>query len=169
MNAAQRKHYHGRLWPAACRAQGWDRRDGERRKAVTREAMRLCKGPATDSSAELDEAAVTALFAYLEHLADPENLRKLSWWMTCQEDPRAANEARQGDYWARKAGYGRKGRIAKERFKHRPYDGLYEESRMDRREAGQYLMTMRARAKRSAAKAADLRSEISDLKVEEPF
>lgn len=155
MNAKQRLAYFSRYWPAACAAQGWDRRDEARRRAVTAQCMALCGGPATESTTALDEAHITALFAYLAHLARPDDLRYFSNWLEVQErGASVVNAARQGDYWRRKAGYRPRGRLEKQRFGQRPTSGLWDAPEMDGAEAAQYLMTMRARAKAKARQQA---------------
>jgi hypothetical protein len=151
MNAAQRRIYFTQIWPAACRAQGWDRRDDMSRRGITALAMKHVGGRATTSTTELDPAEVTALFTYLRHLAAPEDLRRLSAWMDCQADFRTFNTTRQAEFWRAKAGYRPRGRIERQRFGGRPYDGLYGDPRMSAAEADQYLLTMRTRAKRHAA------------------
>lgn len=150
MNPSQRRIYFTQLWPAAARQLGCAKSDNDARQAVTREAMRLVKGPDTGSTKDLGAAEVTALFTYLRHLGRPDDLRTLSAWMACQEDYRAYNETRQADWWRERAGYRQHGRLERQRFGDRPHDGLFQESRMDPEEARQYLMTMRARAKAKA-------------------
>jgi len=147
MNAAARKLYFTQVWPAAAAALGCARGDDAARRAVTREAMRLVGGPATDSTSALGPAEVTALFTYCRHLAAPEDLRLLSAWMSCQEDYKTFNAVRQGDWWRERAGYKRQGRIDRQRFGGRPAGGLFNESALSPEEARQYLMTMRARAR----------------------
>lgn len=155
MNPSQRRIYFTKLWPAAARQLECARSDDDARRAVTREAMRMVGGPPTASTKDLGPAEVTALFTYLRHLARPDDLRSLSAWMACQEDYRTFNEVRQADWWREKAGYRPHGRLDRQRFNDRAHDGLFEESRMTREEADQYLMTMRARAKAKATREED--------------
>jgi hypothetical protein len=68
MNKAQRATYFGRLWPAACEAQGWNPKDEERRRDVTFGVT------GQESTSSLGEDQVTALFDELRWLADPFNL-----------------------------------------------------------------------------------------------
>ncbi len=153
MNKAQRRLYFTQLWPAACRAQGWERNDDARRKAVTRRCMELIGGPATDSTTGLNQAQITALFAYLRHLARPDDLRLLSSWILIQEGGAMKfNQTRQGDYWRRKAGYQQRGKLERRRFENKPTAGIFDEPALSGREAEQYLMTMRARAKARGAR-----------------
>lgn len=147
MNAAQRRVYFTQVWPAACKAQGWDPRDDERRRTVTATAMQLCGCAGITSAAKLNSAQVTALFCYLKHLANPLNLRYLSAWDDCQRDYIAYNRSLQAGYWRERAGYRQGGRIDRQRFAGRPDGGIYNSSKMTKEEADQYLMTMRARAK----------------------
>lgn len=65
MNGKQRSHYFGKLWPAACDAQGWNPKDEDRRRDVTMEAT------GKDSTSRLTEAQVTLLFNHLKQLANP--------------------------------------------------------------------------------------------------
>lgn len=105
MNPWQRKKYFGELWPAACLAHEWDVKDDQKRKDVTFECMRLIGGPETDSTSALKPDEITALFCYLEHLADPASLDNSARWVTCQEDYHTFNRARQAD-WHERAVYG---------------------------------------------------------------
>ena len=81
MNTTQRRGYF-RRWQAACAAQGWDAGDEALRRDVTREAT----GAA--SSTALDNDDITRLYRYLDHLADPLDLRKA----VLATDPDAAVE-----------------------------------------------------------------------------
>lgn len=153
MNAATRRTYFVDVWPPAAKALGVARNDDAARRAVTREAMRLVGGPATDSVTALGSDEVTALFTYCRWLADQQNLRLLSAWMSCQEDYRTFNRVRQGSHYRERAGYAKRGRMDRNRFAGRAHDGLFEESRMSAEEAEQYLMTMRARARGKERKA----------------
>lgn len=146
MNDDQRRIYFTQLWPNACDAQDWDPRDTRRRHLVTAECMRLVGAPASDSVTTLGEAEVTALFTYLRHLGDPQNLRLLSAWMSCQKDYRTFNTARQGNYWRAKAGYKSRGRCDRDRFANKPTAGLFDESTMTAKETEDYLVTMRKRS-----------------------
>jgi hypothetical protein len=67
MTPFQRRHYHARLWPAACVAQGWDKKDENKRREVTQEAT----GSASTSS--LNQGQLTLLFNRLKWLAEPAN------------------------------------------------------------------------------------------------
>jgi hypothetical protein len=67
MTPSQRRHYHSRLWPDACKAQGWDKKDEEKRREVTEAAT----GKA--SSSALNQGQITLLFNKLKWLADPVN------------------------------------------------------------------------------------------------
>lgn len=67
MNPAQCRLYHTRLWPAACRAQGWDPKDADRRRAVTLEIT------GQGSTTALDQDSISRLFEGLRHLAAPDD------------------------------------------------------------------------------------------------
>lgn len=117
MNANERKIYFGQLWPAACLANEWDVKDEAKRREITAECMRLVRGPQTDSTSLLGPDGVTALFTYLAHLADPSSLDKSARWVTCQEDYRTYNRARQAD-WHERALYGAgKNKLDRDRFR----------------------------------------------------
>jgi hypothetical protein len=116
MNARERAKYFGELWPAACLANEWDLKDEARRRAVTVECMRLVRGPNTESSSALGPDEITALFCYLEHLADAASLEKSARWVTCQEDYHTFNRAKQSD-WHERALYGNKpNKLSRDRF-----------------------------------------------------
>jgi hypothetical protein len=75
MTHRQHKFYRTVLWPEACAAQGWDAKDEARRREVTRRCARKINPTSDcDSTAHLNEDQVTALFAELVALAQPENL-----------------------------------------------------------------------------------------------
>ena len=67
MTPHQRSHYFGKLWPAACEAQGWNPKDEDRRRDVTMEAT------GKDSTSRLTEAQITLLFNHLKQLANPQD------------------------------------------------------------------------------------------------
>lgn len=70
MTPGQRKNYRGNLWPAACKAQGWDVKDEKRRQQVNLEAV------GEVSTSEMDNDQVTLLFDHLKWLADPYDFDK---------------------------------------------------------------------------------------------
>lgn len=116
MTAKERSVYFGHLWPEACFANEWEVKDDARRRAVTAECMRLVRGPQTDSAGALGSDEVTALFTYLAHLADSASLEKSARWVTCQEDYKTFNRARQAD-WHERALYGKgKNKLDRNRF-----------------------------------------------------
>ena len=119
MTPAQRSRYFRDLWPAACAANNWSTRDEGRRKKVTADCMAAIRAPATDSTTALGEDEITALFCYLEFLADPDSPRALdksARWVTCQEDYRTYNRARQAD-WHERSLYGHKpNKLDRDRF-----------------------------------------------------
>jgi hypothetical protein len=117
MNETQRRVYFGQLWPLACKAQKWDRRDELKRKAVTQECMRLIRGPGVNSVTLLNEDAITALFCYLLHLGSPASLDLSARWVDCQQDYKAFNRAHQADWLEGKLyGRGRKNKLQRDRF-----------------------------------------------------
>lgn len=116
MTPAQRTRYFKHHWPDACAANGWNTRDEGRRKMVTAECMAAIAGPQTDSTSDLREDEVTALFCYLEHLAAPDDLDKSARWVDCQQDYRAYNRARQAD-WHERSLYGKRpNKLDRDRF-----------------------------------------------------
>jgi hypothetical protein len=160
MTPRQRAHYFGRLWPRACEAQGWDPRDADRRRSATLYAT----GQA--SSASLDEAGITALFAYLGHLAG--DAAASAEWRRCQRlGARAVNSVRQGRWHRDRAGIAEGGRLELGRFATLG-DAVAPE--MEGPEAEAYLMTMRARARRRARRGAGAGAAgASAARVECPF
>ncbi len=147
MNPAQKAKYFRHLWPAACAAQGWDPRDDARRRACTLYAT------GSQSTTALDQHAITALFVFLAHLADPRDGEKARQWDLCKRDATTYNHARQAEHWRARAGYAATGRLNRERF-----GALFEEQvspeHMTPEQIEQYLMTHRERARRKEAKAA---------------
>lgn len=140
------------LWTRVLRAQGWDKLprgiQEERRRQVTRAAMTACRAGDTDSTTRLDDARVTALFTYLRHLADPDNLTAAKLWTDCMADFVAFNMSKQADFHQRRA-YGRKGpqRLVRDRFEGRAKAAQPDFTRpLSRTEAEQRLLTTRARA-----------------------
>jgi len=70
MTKAQRSHFFGQLWPAACQAQGWQVKDETTRHAV-------CERVTGQSSmSNLNQRQLTALFTEVRHLADPLDFDK---------------------------------------------------------------------------------------------
>ncbi|MBI5768722.1 MAG: hypothetical protein HZA93_13070 [Verrucomicrobia bacterium] len=117
MTPGERNEYFGRLWPAACAVCDWNPKDDAQRRAVTIECMRLVRGPmATASSAAFGPDEVTALFTYLRHLADPASLDKSARWVTCQEDYRTFNRAKQADWHERELYGPGKNKLDRNRF-----------------------------------------------------
>lgn len=118
MTPRERTHYHAVLWPAACRAMGWSHKDQERRRKVVIDCMEAVRGPlVTTSDPEFGRDEVTALFCYLEHLADQASLDKSARWVTCQQDYRTYNRARQADWHERKMYGPGRNKLDRNRFK----------------------------------------------------
>ena len=82
MTPHQRAHYFGKLWPAACKTQGWQVKDDAQRTRVTYAAT------GEESTSALDQDGVTLLFNKLKWLADPHNYDKA----LADADPHAALE-----------------------------------------------------------------------------
>jgi hypothetical protein len=82
MTPHQRAHYFGKLWPAACKTQGWQVKDDAQRTRVTFAAT------GEESTSALDQDQVTLLFNKLKWLADPHNYDKA----LADADPHAALE-----------------------------------------------------------------------------
>lgn len=119
MTPKARASYFGHLWPEACLANEWDVQNAAQRRAVTRECMRLIRGPATDSTSKLGEAEITALFVYLRHLGDPASLEKSAEWVSCQDDYKTFALARNAD-WHERELYGKgTNKLDRNRFKGR--------------------------------------------------
>lgn len=140
MTQKQRRYYHSSLWPRVCAAQGWDPRDDSRRRSCTEYAT------GQESSATLDQHGITALFAYLGHLAgDPVATDR--WLAVSRSGARAVNLQLQGEHHRAAAGIADGGHLDLRRFRKL---GSSARPDMSEPEAEQYLMTMR-RARRSRA------------------
>lgn len=153
MKPAARTYYHSTLWPAVCAAQGWDRKDQDLRRSVTLDAMRAVGAPEiTSSDPAWKDAHSTALFTYLRHLAEPDNLSLLQRWTDCQAGYEAFNMSRQADHFQQIA-YGRTlgERITGRRFFGRrkaEQPAMDPDAPLTKKEAADRLMTMRARARK---------------------
>lgn len=117
MDEEQRARYFGHFWPAACQAKRWRVKDEVRRRHTTGECMRLIGAPETESTTDLDQNQITALFCYLDHLAHPSSLEKSQRWVDCQQDYKAYNLARISDWHERKTYGGRGQKLRRDRFK----------------------------------------------------
>lgn len=117
MTPGERVKFFRDLWPAAALANEWDIKDDDRRRKVILDCMALVRGPmVTTSSPAFGRDEVTALFCYLDHLANPDDLDKSARWDTCLQDYRTYNRARQADWHERKL-YGRKpNKLDRDRF-----------------------------------------------------
>lgn len=152
MTPAARIRYHSTEWPAACEAQGWDVKDAKKRRNVVLDCMFLVNGPcATTSEPAFRSAETTALFCYLRHLADTDNITLRLRWEQCMADYVAFNTARQADYWQTVA-YGdtRGNRLIRRRFDGaRSAAGYAAEDGPNPTAARHRLMTMRERARKT--------------------
>jgi hypothetical protein len=100
MTPATRTRYF-RLWAAACRCQRWPAKDEAFRRSITRQVMEAIGAPITDSTSELGNDEITALFIFLETKADDSDLMKAARWVDCQKDYRMVNRGRQADHHER--------------------------------------------------------------------
>ncbi len=118
MKPGARTHYHARLWPAACAAQGWKRGDEAKRREIVVRCMELVRGPKVTGTSDIafGDAETTALFCYLAHLANPADLNLSAEWVKCQEDYRTYNLAKQADWHERELYGTKKNRLDKNRF-----------------------------------------------------
>lgn len=152
MNRAQLIRYQAELWPAACAGQGWDVRDETLRRDVRRDCLEAIGVSASraDDIHCLDSAEITALFVFLDHLANPNHIGKLQTWTDCQADFRAFNVSRQADYWQRRGGFKGRGKLVRNRFARRDtaVPKPFQDDALDAKEAEDRLMTMRARTRR---------------------
>lgn len=116
MTPGQRSSYF-LAWADVCKAQGWPAKDNARRSATTARCMSEIGGPATDSTTDLGEDEITALFCYLAHLADPASLDKSARWDTCKQDYKTFSRARHAD-WHETQVYGAgRNKLDRNRFK----------------------------------------------------
>jgi hypothetical protein len=139
VNKSQRTRYHAELWPAVCSSQGWDPRDEARRHSVTEYAT------GQESTKDLTQAQITALFVFLDHLADPSDAGKAHQWETCKADPDKFNRLRQAEYWRRRARYTTTGKLNHDRFGV-VFNEQLDASLLDDHQVDQMLMTNRQRA-----------------------
>lgn len=149
MNRTTLIHYQATLWPAVCAAQKWSPKDEVRRRdarAVCWESIGLVgKGEGMPG----DDAETTALFTYLRHLADPNNITRDMEWDKCRADYVAYNTSRRADWWETR-GFGPKGsrRLRQNRFDNRrSAQGTAIEDPLPRDEANQRLWKMRQKTR----------------------
>lgn len=147
MTPAARVHYHKTLWPAACRAQGWNAKDDAKRRHVVLTVMIAVGGPqVTTSSPEFGAAETTALFAFLHQQANPNDLVAMEEWLKCKDNYVTYNQARQADWHERQA-YGKQGsgKLARDRFARARTAAGGPLEDLDPNTVKQRLTTMRAR------------------------
>lgn len=152
MTTTERKQYFGTLWPAACLANEWDVKDDARRRAVTLRCMELVRAPLTDSTSALTRDQVTALFTYLEHLADPASFENSAEWVRCQEDYKTYNRARQTDWHERKLYGTKKNRLDRNRFRGATSASGGPLETLDKDEVRKRHLTMASRHQKKQAK-----------------
>lgn len=148
MSPSQRVRFFTKLWPAACEAQGWNLRDETLRRDITAQCMDAIGCPGIESTTELKQAQITALFTFLAHLADPLHLGKSQQWTDCRADYVAFNLSRQADYWQHVA-YGTGGhRITRGRFgrRRKAEQPAFTADPLTREEAEKRRLTMKSRA-----------------------
>lgn len=116
MTTKERAAYFGHLWPEAALANEWLVKDEVQRRAVTIECMGLVRGPLTDSTSALGPDEITALFVYLRHLGDCASLEKSADWVSCQQDYKTFNRARQADWHERELYGSGKNKLDRNRF-----------------------------------------------------
>jgi hypothetical protein len=147
MTPAARVAYHKTLWPAACRAQGWNARDDALRREVALQVMAEVRGPAvTTSSPEFGLAETTALFVFLHQQANPNDLVAMEEWLKCKDDYVTYNQARQADWHERQA-YGQQGsgKLQRNRFARARTAAAGPLDELDPKTVQQRLLTMRSR------------------------
>lgn len=116
MTPGQRSSYF-LLWTGVCAEQGWSAKDKAKRNATTARCMSEIGAPATDSTTDLGEDEITALFCYLHHLADQASLDKSARWDSCRQDYKTFSRARHAD-WHETQLYGEgKNKLDRNRFK----------------------------------------------------
>lgn len=155
MNPRSRITYHAELWPAACKAQRWNFRDQEKRRAVVLECMRQVRGPAiTTSSPRWGPDETTALFTYLRHLADQASLDKSAAWVECKRDYRTFNRARNAD-WHERETYGAEGsrKLQRNRFAKRKTAAGDPLDSLDKEDVRKRHITMAERHRKAKKKA----------------
>lgn len=165
MDAAQRRAYHGRRWPAACAARDWHAKDEELRRQVTHDCMTSVRGPRIFSSSDprFGQDEITALFCYLEHLANPSSLDLAARWTQCCQDYRSFNRARQADYHERSLYGTGKNRLDKNRFAGRTSANAHPLNPLDPQEIYRRHLTVKSRrdkAEREASKLAKARAQM---------
>lgn len=100
MTPATRTRYFA-LWAAACRCQKWPAKDEAFRRSVTRQVMEAVRAPVTDSTSDLGNDEITALFIFLDHKANDGDLIKAALWVEALKDYRTVSRAKQADYHER--------------------------------------------------------------------
>ncbi|MES2697312.1 MAG: hypothetical protein V4773_27855 [Verrucomicrobiota bacterium] len=155
MTTQERKAYFGHLWPDACLANEWDVKDDAQRRAVTIACMRAIRAPLSDSTSALGRDEITALFVYLRHLGDPASLEKSADWVSCQDDYKTFNRARQADWHERELYGPGKNKLARNRFGGRATAAGGPLETLDPEEVRKRHLTM---ASRHQKKSKDLRA-----------
>lgn len=158
MKPGARVTYHKTLWPAVCKAQKLNPKDDALRRDVVRACLDLAGAPPiTTSDPAWQDAHTTALFTYLRHLAEPNNIELVQRWTDCKQDYVAYHTAKVADYWQEKA-YGKRGggKLTRNRFgnRERAHQGAFDPAEtLTRKEAQDRLHTMRERARSKTTEA----------------
>ena len=151
MNARQRSSYF-LAWAHVCEAQGWNSKDNSKRQGTTAACMAAIGGPTVSSTSELAEDEITALFCFLQHLADPASLDKSARWDTCRQDYKTFARARNAD-WHEEQLYGRgKNKLDRNRFKGEASASRGPLEELDPEEVRKRHLTMASRHQRAARK-----------------
>ncbi len=98
-NFGVRVQYQVELWPAACEAQGWNPKDEFCRRDNRSACWAAIGRPDKCEEMPLNHDETTALFTYLRHLADPNNINRSMAWDNCKADYVAFNKSKQSDHW----------------------------------------------------------------------
>lgn len=135
--------YQADLWPAACEAQGWDPRDKDLRRDHRAKCWEAIGQSHLGNAMPRNDHQTTALFTYLRHLADPNNINLLMAWENCQADFVAYNIGKQSDHHQRKPG---RPRYYRDRA---TATGNPLEDPLDRKAATHRLIRMRTAARKT--------------------
>ncbi len=146
-------HYHTKLWPAACRAQGWNPTDPAIRRAARAQCWTLIGIPHKGDTMPATDAEADALFLHLRTLAAPDNISLSMEFEKCATNYQAYSTAKKADYWEQR-GYGPTGsrRLRQHRFPKRDTaQGSPIESPLTQTEANQRLWKFRQATRRREA------------------
>lgn len=118
MTPGQRSSYF-LAWADVCSTQGWNPKDRAKRNEITARCMSEVGGPGTDSTTDLGEDEITALFCFLAYLKTGDaDLDAAARWTDCKQDYKAFARAKQAD-WHEERAYGKPAKpnkLVRERF-----------------------------------------------------